>query len=103
MSIVVIATLVPKHECRDDLIATLERTIARVHAEDTGCELYALHEADDRLVFVEKWVDSVALDAHTESAAFVELNESLTHQLAAPLDVVVLRPHPAGSIGQGTI
>ena len=103
MSVVVVATLVPKGECRDDLIISLERTIARVHAEDAGCELYALHEADDRLVFIEKWLDSAALDAHSKSPAFVELMEKLTNQLAAPLEVIVLRPHPAGSADQGAI
>lgn len=35
---------------------------SRVHAHDEGCELYALHEGDDRLVMIEKWSSEQALE-----------------------------------------
>jgi quinol monooxygenase YgiN len=40
LSVVVVATIVPRPEHRDEVIATITETVARVHEED-GCELYA--------------------------------------------------------------
>ena len=54
MSVVVVATIHPRRNCRDQVIAALEKAVIRVHAEDSGCELYALHENDDQLVMIEK-------------------------------------------------
>lgn len=51
VSIVVVATVFPAPEFRQQAIALLEKTIPLVHAE-SGCELYALHEDDGRLVMV---------------------------------------------------
>ena len=56
MSVVVVATIVPEPEHRDEVIAAFRHTITQVHGED-GCELYALHEAPDRLIVVEKWAN----------------------------------------------
>ena len=38
MSVVVVATIVPRPEHRDEVIATITETVAKVHEED-GCEL----------------------------------------------------------------
>jgi quinol monooxygenase YgiN len=62
LPVVVVATIVPRPEYRDEVIATITETVARVHEED-GCELYALHQADDRLMMVEKWASADALRA----------------------------------------
>ena len=74
MSVVVVATIVPVPEHRAEVIAALEQTISAVHAEDEGCELYALRQGEDRLVMIEKWPD-----------------------------VQALQPHPAGTAEQGTL
>ena len=103
MSIVVVATLVPKPEERDAAVAALESVIARVHAEDAGCELYSLHEAPDRLVFIEKWADEAAMAAHGQSPAMAQLGEVLRGKLAAAPEIVRLTPHPAGTPSQGTL
>jgi quinol monooxygenase YgiN len=96
MSVIVVATICPKSRYRDQVIAALENTVARVHAEDDGCELYALHESDDRLVMLEKWVSQEALAAHGRSSAFTELSNRLNGKLDAELDIQLLRPRPAG-------
>jgi quinol monooxygenase YgiN len=44
VSIVVVATIEPVPEHRAEVIVALEDTIIAVHADDEGCELYALHE-----------------------------------------------------------
>ena len=66
MSVVVVATIIPLPEHRDEVIAAIAETVAKVREED-GCELYALHQADDRLMMVEKWASPEAL-AHTARA-----------------------------------
>ena len=51
MSVVVIATAFPVPEHRAEVIAAFEAAIKRVH-DQTGVELYALHEGPDRLVMI---------------------------------------------------
>jgi quinol monooxygenase YgiN len=103
MSIVIVATVVPKEVSRDEVVAAFERAVERVQAEDAGCELYALHEGRDRLVMIEKWADRESLKAHGASAAFAELTAALDGKLETALDVQVLRPHPAGTAELGTL
>ena len=103
MSIVIVATAVPAPEHRDEVVAAFEHAIARVHSEDSGCELYALHEGRDRLVMIEKWTDKAALGDHSRSAAFAELAAALEGRVVGELDVQVLRPRPAGTAEQGTL
>ena len=101
--VVVVATIRPLPEHRAEVIAALEKAIADVHAHDDGCLLYALHEGDDRLVFVEKWTSAEALAEHSRGPALVELNQALSGRLAGKTDVQILRPHPAGTPAQGTL
>jgi quinol monooxygenase YgiN len=103
MSVVVVATIRPRSGCREQVTAALENAVARVHAEDDGCELYALHENDDKLVMVEKWATPEALAAHTRSAAFAELAGRLKGNLDADLDIQVLAPRPSGTSQQGQL
>jgi quinol monooxygenase YgiN len=104
MSVVVVATIRPRSGCREQVTAALENAVARVHAEDDGCELYALHENDDKLVMVEKWATPEALAAHTRSAAFAELADRLSlGNLNADLDIQVLAPRPSGTSQQGQL
>jgi quinol monooxygenase YgiN len=103
MSVVVVATIYPLPEHRDEVIGIFEATIAQVHAEDEGCELYALHEGRDRLVMIEKWASRDALKAHETGAALTAAGPKLAGKLSAPVDVQVLQPHPAGVAGLGTV
>jgi quinol monooxygenase YgiN len=103
MSVVIVATVHPLPEHRAEVIATFEDTIARVHAEDEGCHLYALHEGDDRLVMIEKWASKEALTSHSRGGALADLTLLLDGKLIGGLDVQVLQPHPAGTTLQGTI
>jgi quinol monooxygenase YgiN len=103
MSVVVVATIVPVLKHRADVIAAFEKVVARVHAEDDGCELYALNEGPDRLVMVEKWSSAEALDAHGKGPALAELGSALAGKTVGDIDVQVLQPHPAGTPQQGTV
>lgn len=103
MSVIVVATIYPAPEHRAEVIVALESTIARVHAEDEGCELYALHESEDRLIMIEKWTGSNVLAAHEKGDAFAELSQQLDGKLVQPLVVQMLQPHPAGTTKQGQL
>jgi quinol monooxygenase YgiN len=100
---VIVATARPKPEHRAAVIAVFEEVIPQVHAEDTGCELYALHEADDRLLMIEKWADDDAVAGHVRSAGFAKLQAGLAGKLEGELEVQLLHPHPAGTPEQGSL
>lgn len=102
MSLVLVATIVPKPEHRDEVIAAITDAVASVHGED-GCELYALHQAADRLVIIEKWASPEALSAHRKAPALAALGPALAGKVAGPTDVVVLEPVPAGDSARGQV
>jgi quinol monooxygenase YgiN len=102
VSVVVVATIKPLPEHRDEVIAAFADTIAEVHQED-GCELYALHQADDRLIMVEKWASRDALDRHSKGAALAALNPKLAGKMAGRSEVVVLEAVPAGDPAKGQL
>lgn len=102
MSTVVVATAVPLPGQREAVLAAFEKAIPLVHAE-RGCERYALHEAPDKLVMIERWADQEAIQGHLQGAPFQELHAALEGKLDGELQVMVLSPHPAGTAEQGAI
>jgi quinol monooxygenase YgiN len=102
VSVVVVATITPLPEYRDEVIVAYTATIPQVHAED-GCELYALNQAEDRLIMIEKWASSDALRAHSQSAALAALRPQLSGKMAAPSEVIVLTGVPAGDEAKGAL
>jgi quinol monooxygenase YgiN len=95
MSVIVIVAAVPIPEHRAEVIAAFEAAIVRVH-DEPGVELYALHEAPDRLVMIEKYESPQARAEHAKGAALADLLTALDGKLINGLDVQVLTPHPAG-------
>jgi quinol monooxygenase YgiN len=102
MSVVVVATITPLPEHRDAVIAAFTATIPQVHAED-GCELYALHQTDDRIIMVEKWASREALATHSGGPALAALNPQLADKVARASEVIVLDPVPAGDDAKGQL
>ena len=104
MAIIVVATAFPVPEHREEVIAAFEAAEEKVHAEEDGCELYALHEGPDgRLVMIEKYASEEAVAAHRAAAGLAGLIEGLKGKLSAPMDVQVLTPLPAGSPAKGAL
>ena len=103
MSVIVIATIYPLPEHRAEVVSLYEAAIARVHAEDEGCQLYALHEDDDSLVMIEKWTSAEALQAHAAGAALAEMRPKLEGKLAGDSVVKTYSPRPAGTPEQGAL
>ena len=102
MSVVVVATIVPLPEHREEVIAALTEAIDQVHDED-GCELYSLHEAPDRLIMIEKWASRQALDTHSTAPNLAVLGPKLVGKVAAAPEVIVLQPVPAGDPAKGAV
>lgn len=102
MSVVVVATIVPLAEHRDEVIAAFKETIKQVHDED-GCELYALHEASDRLIMIEKWASRDALRVHSTSPALTAMGPKLAGKVAGPPEIIVLNQLPAGDLVKGAL
>ena len=103
MSVVIVATAYPAPEHRAEVIAAFEAAIARVHEEEPGCELYALHEGPDRLVMIEKYSSEDAVAEHVKGAGLAQLRADLAGKLAGNLDVQVLTPHAAGMASKGAL
>jgi quinol monooxygenase YgiN len=102
MSVVVVVTVLPAAEHRDEVIAAFEKAITSVHAEP-GVEVYALHEGSDRLVMIEKYESAEARTEHGRRPALADLLSALDGKLTAPLDVQVLTPHPFGDPRKGAV
>jgi quinol monooxygenase YgiN len=86
----------------DALEKALKELIPAVHEED-GCELYALHRGQDRLIFVEKWRDADALRAHGTGPNTKALGEKLSGLVAGTPEIQVVEAIPTGSSGKGAI
>jgi quinol monooxygenase YgiN len=102
MSVVVVATIRPRPEHTDEVIAAFTATIGQVHAED-GCELYALHRAEDRLIMIEKWSSAEALAVHSKGAALAALGPQLAGKVTGPSEIVVSHGVPAGEPAKGQL
>lgn len=104
--VVVVATVVPKPGRDEEVEAAFRTAVAATHAQDDGCELYALHRSirgPEGFVVVEKWSSADALRAHGGGAAFAALSADVADLLAEPLGVTVLQPLPAGDEALGRL
>ena len=102
-AVIIVATAFPIQEHKAEVVAAFEAAMAKVHSEEPGCELYALHEGDDRLVMIEKYASRDAVDQHIRGAGLAGLRAALEGKLSSPIDVQVLVPHPAGSKDKGAL
>lgn len=102
MTVVVVATVFPVPGRADAVRAALLRAVPRVHAE-AGCELYALHESDDRLVLIEKWASSDALGTHAAAEALADLRAELDGNIVGDLDIQLMTSVPGGTPAQGVL
>lgn len=103
MSVIVVATVHPAPGHRKEVIEAFVDAINQVHSHDHGCELYALHEGDERLVMIEKWASAEALEQHSKGDALRELTHRIDGRIVGRLDVQVLEPHPAGTPQLGSL
>jgi quinol monooxygenase YgiN len=106
VSVVVVATVLPKPGKADEVEAVFAKFMETVHTEP-GCELYALHRnaRAGTLVLIEKWADADALALHGKGPGIAELTAVLG-ELSEPGGggpTAVLEPAPHGDAGKGTL
>ncbi|WP_053352153.1 putative quinol monooxygenase [Leucobacter musarum] len=96
MTVIVTAVFHPTPGRKSDLVAAMQRGIAAVH-DEPGCELYAIHDAEDGTVtMLEKWSSAAELDAHATGAAISVLNADIEGLLERPVVVTRMTALPSG-------
>jgi quinol monooxygenase YgiN len=102
--VVVVAEIGILPEKRDEALAALEALCTATHAEDEGCELYALQldPADESHVFmIEKWESAEALQKHNASDHIAAMGASGT--LSGAPKVTLLAAANYGDAGKGSL
>jgi quinol monooxygenase YgiN len=102
VSVVVVATITPLPEHRDEVRQVLLDTIPRVH-DEPGCEFYALQEDDEGFVMLERWASAEALKTHSAAAALADAGRAMAGKLTGAPAVRTLSAIPAGDGTKGAL
>jgi len=75
----VVATLKIKPGMEKQFEAVAKDLVAKVNANEPGCKLYALHtgETPGTYVFMERYVDQAAVEAHRATEHFKTLGRKM--------------------------
>ena len=75
----VVATLKVKPGMDKQFEAVAKELVAKVNASEPGCKLYALHhgETPGTYMFMERYVDQAAVEAHRASEYFKTLGRKM--------------------------
>ncbi len=75
----VVATIKVKPGTGAQFEAVAKELVAKVNANEPGCKLYALHraEAPDVYVFLERYTDQAAVDAHRQTDYFKSIGRRM--------------------------
>jgi quinol monooxygenase YgiN len=89
----IVATLKVKPGMEKDFEAVAKELVAKVNASEPGCTLYALHhgEAAHTYVFMERYVDQAAVDAHRATEHFKVLGRKMGEFMDGRPEVARLR------------
>ncbi|MFP5021593.1 putative quinol monooxygenase [Pseudonocardia phyllosphaerae] len=102
-AVVVIAVFRPAEGRQSELVEALRGVIPAVH-DEAGCELYAIHDADDgSVVLVEKWSSRDDLAAHSNGEPIAALRRAVDGLVAGPPEVTRMDALPAGTAEQGVL
>ena len=99
---IVVATVIPLPEFREEVLAALRASLPAVHQE-AGCRLYALHDTGESFVFVEQWESDAALDQHNRGNAVREVVSRISGMLKEPVQILHARPIPGGDPNKGRL
>jgi quinol monooxygenase YgiN len=103
MTVVVTAVFHPIAGRTADLVAALRASIPAVH-EEQGCQLYAIHDAEDgTITMIEKWDSAEDLAAHASGSAVEGVGAAVAGLLAQAPTVTSMTPLPAGTPEQGEL
>lgn len=103
MTVVVTAVFYPRAGKKQELAEAMQRGIAAVH-EEKGCELYAIHDAEDgTITMLEKWTTAEDLDVHGAGEPVKTLNADIAELIEKPTLVTTMTAIPAGTEAQGRL
>lgn len=89
----IVATIKVKPGMEQQFEAVAKDLVAKVHANEPGCLLYALHhaEAPHTYVFMERYVDQAAVEAHRGTDYFKALGRKMGEFMDGRAEVLRLR------------
>ncbi len=89
----VVATLKVKPGMEKEFEAVAKELVAKVNANEPGCKLYALHhgEGPHTYVFMERYADQAAVEAHRASDHFKTLGRKMGDYMDGRAEVIRLR------------
>jgi quinol monooxygenase YgiN len=89
----VVATLRVKPGMEKEFEAVARELVSKVRANEPGCLLYALHhgEAPGTYVFMERYADQAAVDAHRGTDHFKTLGRKMGEYMDGRAEVQRLR------------
>jgi quinol monooxygenase YgiN len=89
----VVATLKVKPGMEKEFEAVAKELVAKVNANEPGCKLYALHhgETPHTYVFMERYADQAAVEAHRASDHFKTLGRKMGDYMDGRAEVIRLR------------
>ncbi len=89
----VVATLKVKPGMEAQFEAVAKELVAKVTAGEPGCTLYALHRAETAgtYVFMERYVDQAAVEAHRATDYFKSLGRKMGEYMDGRPEVLRLR------------
>jgi quinol monooxygenase YgiN len=89
----VVATVKVKPGMEAQFEAVAKELVAKVNANEPGCKLYVLHraEAPGTYVFMERYVDQAAVEAHRATEHFKTLGRKMGEFMDGRPDVLRLR------------
>ena len=92
-----VATIRVKPGMEQAFEAVAKELVAKVNANEPGCRLYTLHrpleggETPSTYVFMERYVDQAAVDAHRASEHFKTLGRKMGEYMEGRAEVMRLR------------
>jgi quinol monooxygenase YgiN len=88
----VVAKLTVKPGMEKDFEAVAKELVAKVRASEPGCLLYALHrsETPNVYVFMERYVDQAAVEAHRGTDHFRSLGRKMGEYMEGRAEVMRL-------------
>jgi len=88
----IVAKLTIKPGMDKEFEAVAKELVAKVNANETGCKLYALHraEAPNTYVFMERYADQAAVDAHRATDYFKALGRKMGEYMEGRAEVMRL-------------
>ena len=89
----VVATIKVKSGMEKQFEEVAKELVAKVNANEPGCKLYALHhgEQPSTYVFMERYADQAAVEAHRASEHFKTLGRQMGEFMDGRAEVLRLR------------